>query len=415
MISRVAESCFWLFRYIERAESCARLTSINRLIVLDANAADVERWRPVIVVVGEQERFEELIGASGYHDDDGTEEYLTWSEKNPVSIRSNLYWARENARMIREVISREMWETLNTWWQWLNSRAAQKEYKKDRSQFYQRIRSLCAEFHGISHDTMLHEEPLDFMRLGMALERANQTARLMDVTHHRVASSDRVASSEKATLETPWQSAQWVSLLKLCAADEPYFKRNRAAPTGSVVAAFLLQDPTFPRSVRHCFERAEESLGKIEIAAERRRPTPSLLAIRSMADRLRSQNIVSVIQSGLHTELTHVVETTAMVCEQLHRDFFDPITEFDIELASRAPEARTSAAPGSATSGSATSGSATSGSATSGSAPAMTSAQSQSGASPSAGVPSLSSQGQSSPAPSAVAPSSSARNRSPDV
>jgi uncharacterized alpha-E superfamily protein len=402
MISRVAESCFWLFRYIERAESCARLTSINRLIVLDANAADAERWRPVIVVVGEQERFEELIGTSGYHDDDGTEEYLTWSEKNPVSIRNNLYWARENARMIREVISREMWETLNTWWQWLNSRAAQKEYKKDRSQFYQRIRSLCAEFHGISHDTMLHEEPLDFMRLGMALERANQTARLMDVTHHRVASSDRVASSEKATLETPWQSAQWVSQLKLCAADEPYFKRNRAAPTGSVVAAFLLQDPTFPRSVRHCFERAEESLGKIEVSAERRRATPSLLAIRSMAERLRAQNIVSVIESGLHTELTHVVETTAMVCEQLHRDFFDPITGFDIELASRAPEARTSALPGAA--------------------PATTSSQSQSlsGTSPSAGLPSQASQGQSSqlqnsPAPSTAAPSGRGRNRSPDV
>jgi uncharacterized alpha-E superfamily protein len=341
MISRVAESCFWLFRYIERAECCARLTSVNRLIVLDANVADTERWRPVIVVVGEQKRFEELVGADKYDDDDDTEEFLTWSEKNPVSIRNNLYWARENARQIREVISREMWETLNTWWQWFNGRAAQKEYRKDRSQFYQRVRSMCAEFHGISDDTMLHEEPLDFMRLGMALERANQTARLMDVTHHRV------ASNEKATLESPWQSAQWVSQLKLCAADEPYFKRNRAAPTGSVVAAFLLQDPTFPRSVRHCFERAEEALGNIEVAAERRRPTPSLVAVRSIVDRLRSQNIVSVIQSGLHAELTHVVDTTASVCDQLHDDFFDPITESDIELASRAPEARpSSAAPG---------------------------------------------------------------------
>jgi uncharacterized alpha-E superfamily protein len=343
MISRVAESCFWLFRHIERAESCARLTSVNRLIVLDANVADTERWRPVIVVVGEQERFEQLLGADKYVDDDDTQEYLTWSEKNPVSIRNNLYWARENARMIREVISREMWETLNTWWQWFNGRAAQKEYRKDRSQFYQRIRSMCAEFQGISHDTMLHEEPLDFMRLGMALERANQTARLMDVTHHRV------ASNEKASLESPWQSAQWVSQLKLCAADEPYFKRNRAAPTGSVVAAFLLQDPTFPRSLRHCFERAEEALAKIEVAAERRRPTPSLIAVRAMVARLRAQNIVSVIQLGLHTELTHVVETTASVCDQLHHDFFDPSTEFDIELASRAPPARaSSAAPGGA-------------------------------------------------------------------
>jgi uncharacterized alpha-E superfamily protein len=336
VISRVAECCFWLLRYMERAESCARLVSVNRLIVMDADVAAVERWRPVIVVVGERERFEELFGASKYHDDDETEEYLTWSEKNPVSIRNNLYWARENARMIREVISREMWETLNTWWQWFNGRAAQREYRKDRSQFYQRIRSMCAEFQGISHDTMLHEEPWEFMRLGMALERASQTARLMDVTHHRVASND------KTTLETPWQSAQWVSQLKLCAADEPFFKRNRAAPTGGAVVAFLLQDPTFPRSVRHCFERAEESLGNIELAAERRGPTPSLVAVRSLVDRLRSQNIVHVIQSGLHAELTHVVDTSASVCEQLHTDFFDPSTEFDVESASRAPEPRSS-------------------------------------------------------------------------
>jgi uncharacterized alpha-E superfamily protein len=335
MISRVAESCYWLFRYIERAESSARLVAVNRLIVLDANVADVERWKPVIVVVGEQARFEELFGADKYRDDDDIEEYLTWSEKNPVSIRNNLYWARENARQIREVISREMWETLNTWWQWFNGRAAQKEYKKDRSQFYQRIRSMCAEFQGISHDTMLHEEPLDFMRLGTALERANQTARLMDVTHHRV------AASEKTTLETPWQSAQWVSQLKLCAADEPFFKRNRAVPTGSTVAAFLLQDPTFPRSVRHCFERAEESLGNIEVAAERRRPTPSLVAVRSIVDRLRSQNIVSVIKSGLHAELTHVVDTTGSVGDQLHHDFFDPSTDLDVEQVSLAPESRT--------------------------------------------------------------------------
>jgi uncharacterized alpha-E superfamily protein len=159
----------------------------------------------------------------------------------------------------------------------------------------------------------------------------------MDVTHHRVAQSD------KATLETPWQSAQWVSQLRLCAADEPFFKRNRSEPTGVAVAAFLLQDPSFPRAVRHCFERAEESLGQIEIAAERRGPTPSLVAVRAIVDRLRVQNIVNVIQTGLHAELTHVVDTTATVCDQLHQDFFDPSTEFDVELASRAPEAHTGA------------------------------------------------------------------------
>jgi uncharacterized alpha-E superfamily protein len=321
VISRVAESCFWLYRYVERAESTARLVSLNRLIAMDAELGHAERWKPVIVVVGEQARFEQLIGPEEYHDGDAAEEYLTWSEENPVSIRSNLYWARENARMTREVISREMWETLNTWWQWFTSRAAKKEYKKDRSQFYQRIRSLCAELQGISSSTMLHEEPFDFMRLGMALERANQTARLMDVTHHRIASTDT------ATHETPWQSAEWVSQLQLCAADEAFFKRHRVAPTGSLVAAFLLQDHTFPRSVLHCFERAAELISCVETAAERVGPTASLRAVRAMIERLRSANISSVIQAGLHDELTRVVEAATSVCELLHHDFFDPATE----------------------------------------------------------------------------------------
>ncbi len=323
MISRVAESCFWLFRYIERAESSARLVGTNRLIALDAQIEDAERWKPVIIVLGEQARFEQIVGAHLYHDDDSAEHYLTWSDESPVSIRSSLYWARENARMTRELISREMWETLNTGWQWLTGKAAQRDYKKDRSQFYQRIRSMCAEFHGASDSTMLHEEPFDFMRLGMLLERANQTARLMDVKYHRVTSSD------KETTESPWQSAEWVSQLKLCAADEPFFKRHRSAPTGRRVAEFLLQDPTFPRSVRHCFERAADLIIAVQAAAERKAATSSLEATRAMLERLRAANIQSVIQSGLHAELTRVVDAVALICDQLHTDFFDPPAEIE--------------------------------------------------------------------------------------
>jgi uncharacterized alpha-E superfamily protein len=318
VISRVAESCFWLFRHVERAESCARLVAVNRLIVLDAQIGHVERWKPVIVVVGEQARFEELVGAEHYRDDDVTEEYLTWSEESPVSIRSCLYWARENARMTREAVSREMWETLNTWWQWFNGKGALREYRKDRSQFYQRIRSMCAEFQGVSEGTMLHEEPFDFMLLGMALERANQTARLMDVKYHRI------GTGETERLETPWQSAEWVSQLKLCAAEEPFFKRNRAAPTGRSVAAFLLQEPNFPRSVLHCLERAVALILRVQAAAGRNAPSASFLATRALLDQVRSLNISSVLQSGLHQELTRVVDTVASVCVQLNRDFFDP-------------------------------------------------------------------------------------------
>ena len=332
MISRVADSCFWLFRYMERAESCARLAATNRMLVLDAEHDRSERWKPVIVVLGEQARFEELVGQDRYHDDDAAEEYLTWNQENPVSIRCSLYWARENARQIREVISREMWETLNTSWQWLTSKAAQREYRSDRSQFYRRIHSLRAEFGGISDSTMLHEEPLDFMLLGMVLERANQTARLMDVKHHRLGGRE--------TLETPWQSAQWVSQLKLCAAEESFLKRHRAAPTGRRVVEFLLRDPSFPRSVLHCFERAELLLRRIEAATARVVATESRQALQAMIAHLRQAKITDVLHAGLHEELTRVVDTGALVCDHLRRDFLDPTAapEADPEAAPEAPE-----------------------------------------------------------------------------
>jgi uncharacterized alpha-E superfamily protein len=288
------------------------------MLLLDAEHDRAERWKPVIVVLGEQARFEELVGAERYHDDEDAEDYLTWNQKNSVSLRSSLYWARENARMIREVISREMWETLNTSWQWFTSKAAQREYKNDRSQFYRRIRSLCAEFIGTSDSTMLHEEPLDFMLLGMALERANQTARLMDVKHHRT------GSAERESLETPWQSAQWVSQLKLCAAEEPFLKRHRAAPTGRRVVEFLLRDASFPRSALHCFERAQLLLRRIEAATGRSAPTASLTALQAMLTHLREAKMTDVLHSGLHQELTRVVDTVALVCDQLQRDFLDP-------------------------------------------------------------------------------------------
>jgi len=323
MISRVADSGFWLFRHMERAESCARLSATNRMLMLDAEHDRAERWKPVIVVLGEQARFEELIGKERYHDDEDAEEYLTWNQKSPVSIRSSLYWARENARQIREVISREMWETLNTSWQWLTSKAAQRDYRSDRSQFYRRIRSLCAEFGGVSDSTMLHEEPLDFMLLGMALERANQTARLMDVKHHRLGGRE--------TLETPWQSAQWVSQLKLCAAEESFLKRHRAAPTGRRVAEFLLRDPSFPRSVLHCFERAEQLLRRIEAATARVAATDSLKCLQAMIMHLRQAKITDVLHAGLHEELTRVVETGALVCDHLQRDFLNPVDAPELE------------------------------------------------------------------------------------
>lgn len=320
MISRVAENSFWLHRYVERVESTARVLSVNRLAILDAEIHEAQRWKPLILAVGEQERFEKLIGVTGYDKDIVAEEYLTWSTDNPVSIVSSFAGARENARMSREVISREMWETLNITWQWLQSPAARKEYRKDRVQFYESVRSACSRFQGDCHNTMLHDEPFDFMRLGMLLERASQTVRVMNVKSHWLVRGPR----PDAEWETPLEAAQWMGLLRLCAAVEPFFKRHSAAPTGPLVASFLLQDVGFPRSVLHCFDRARNFIERIDGRTKRRGVTKSFKQAMTAAGNLRKANVAKFTQAELQAELIGLGVTTGELCDQLYVDYFDP-------------------------------------------------------------------------------------------
>jgi uncharacterized alpha-E superfamily protein len=270
------------------------------------------------VVSGEQQRFEALLGEDGYNDDAKAEEYLTWNSENPASVYSSFAGARENARTTREVVSREMWETINTAWRWLNSPTALKEYRKDSERFHRRIRSTCAEFQGNCHDTMLHEEPFDFLRFGTLIERASQTARVMDVKHHWLLQN---ADSE---YESPQESAQWMGLLRLCSAVEPFFKRHTSAPTGPMVMRFILQDAGFPRSVVHSLDRVCNSVSRINIQTKGGAPTATLRLAGAMAERLRETNVGALSAQALHVELTRVIDTTAQICTQASEDYFQP-------------------------------------------------------------------------------------------
>ncbi len=316
MISRVAENCFWMMRYIERAETTARLASVNRMVILDAEIHDAQRWKPIIIVLGEQERFEQHVGVKGYDSDKDSEEYITWSEDNPASIRSSLAGARENARMTREVISREMWETINTAWQWFNGPQARKLYRADKEEFHLRVRAVCAEFQGDCHNTMLHDEPFDFMQLGLFLERAGQTARVTDVKRHWLTPGPRSSS------ESPTESAQWAGILRLCAAVEPFFKRHTSAATGPLVASFLLQDPGFPRSVVYSIDQVAAYVERIGRIIRRKTSTPSLKLARSVSTQLRALDLTSLSTNDLHRELTQIVNDTAGISSQLYADFF---------------------------------------------------------------------------------------------
>jgi uncharacterized alpha-E superfamily protein len=327
VISRVAEACFWLHRYIERADNTARLLRVNRSFVLDVNLPQAAQWRPVVVVSGEQERFPSLYSDEAMDDGELVQEYLTWNERNPTSILNSIKWARENARTIREAISLEMWESLNTFHHWLTSRKGRRLFDRDRDAFYRRVRDAAALFLGLSRNTVLHDEPYAFMQLGVKLERAGQTARIVDVKHHALGPTNGNGRASAARPDTAIEAAHAMALLRSCSAIEPFFKRASRTPGGRAVVSFLYGEPLFPRSVSYCLDHAWTLLRGIRQDAGLGVGAASAQGLAALVESVHATANRGQFEPDLHAELTRVIDATADVCGAIHSDYFDPSFE----------------------------------------------------------------------------------------
>ncbi|MCA9629553.1 MAG: alpha-E domain-containing protein, partial [Myxococcales bacterium] len=248
-------------------------------------------------------------------DGEAVQRYLTWDQDNPVSLVSAAYWSRENARTIREVISLELWEALNEFWHWLMDGPGKRLYRSDREAFYSRFKEMAALTHGVASATMLHEEPLTFMQLGWHLERAQQTARIVDIKYHTLGPTQ--------ALETPLEAAQWLALLRSCSATEPFYKCHRESPTGPAIVDFLLRYPSFPRSILFSLRAALVDLQRIRTATPDRGGECEQ-RVKELMDYLKQGDSEDILERGVHNTLTRVVDETSEICNLLHGIYFDP-------------------------------------------------------------------------------------------
>jgi uncharacterized alpha-E superfamily protein len=320
VISRVADHCFWFGRYLERAESTARVLAVTHNLALDAELTPEQCWLPVVIVSGEREQFlarhGEALAAGGVGWSAVVPEYMSWDEDNLTSLVQSIVAARENARSIREVLSLEAWETTNELYLWMSSpEGGRAEYERDRFAFYRHIRrdvQLCL---GLVRSTMLHDTPLDFIWLGVMLERVGQTARVLDVHHH--AFTNLPSRQEVVAI------ALWLSLLRACSGFEPFMKRNQGKVTADAVASFLIFEPDFPRSLRFCLDAAQtrffEHIRPPDQAALPGADTAARLGALAtwLRDRAREP-----LPADVHELLTHVVDETTAVCAGLSREMF---------------------------------------------------------------------------------------------
>jgi uncharacterized alpha-E superfamily protein len=324
MISRVADHCFWFGRYLERAESTARLLQVTSALALDADLTQLECWQPVIITAGEQERFLRLRGAEAAADGEVVQEYLTFNDEVPVCLRRSVGAARENARSVREVVSLEAWESINELHLWMQGPAARAAFDEHRYEFYRHVRRETQLCMGLLRGAMLHDAALDFIWLGLLLERIGQTARILDVHHHALTSAqvrprfDRAGSPPPLAEADPVvEVAVWLSLLRACYGFEGFMKSHRGAVTGTAVASFLIFEARFPRAIRHCVRRAREGLAQVRPPGDGPPPLLALSRLQALEDRLEALAARPLDEDAVHELLTLVVDETQAACEEV--------------------------------------------------------------------------------------------------
>jgi len=314
VISRVADHCFWFGRYLERAEATARMLAASTSLALDAELPPAQVWRPVLVVSGEEPHFAATIAGADDHpawgDGELVQRFMVWDEDNGASLLRSLDGARTNARSIREVLSLEAWEALNELHLWLRGDVATQLFAQHREGFYQHVRRGTQLTLGLLRSTMLHDEPLDFLWLGVLLERVSQTARILDVHHH--------AFTNLGTRHEVVETALWLSLLRALSGGEAYLKRAGGRVSAEGVARFLISEAAFPRSIAYCVHSAYDRLCDIRppdqhdlpggVALERLRVLDTWVAAR------RQEPLAG---GAVHELLTHVVDEVHEICGTL--------------------------------------------------------------------------------------------------
>jgi uncharacterized alpha-E superfamily protein len=312
MISRVADHCFWFGRYVERAESTARLLATTHNLSLDAELDPEACWRPVVVVAGEEERFESRFEGHTFADGELIQKFLTWDEDNSVSIRRSVSAARWNARSIREVVSLEAWEAINELHLWLSTDTAASLWTHHRHDMYRHVRQGTQLCLGLLRSTMLHDEPLDFIWLGVLLERVSQTARILDVHHHAFTSVQRRHEVVETSL--------WLSLLRSLSGFEPFMKRHQGRVGPDAVARFLIGEERFPRSIAYCVHSAYDRLCSIRPPTATDLPGGQTLErLRILDEMVRTQRDVRD-GDDIHELLTSVVDESHAICDSLARE-----------------------------------------------------------------------------------------------
>ncbi|MBI3561630.1 MAG: alpha-E domain-containing protein [Gammaproteobacteria bacterium] len=317
MLSRVAENVYWMSRYVERAENIARIINVNAFLLLDLPKKVRPGWEPLVQITGGEALFKDM---KGIYDERHVVKFLIGEELNPGSLLSSLRQARENARTIRDFVPRETYEYLNELYLFARTHLSKGLSAQGRFGYLKSIILGTQTITGLLAGSMIHDDGYDFLRMGRNLERGDMTTRIIDVRSANLLPN--VASELR-----PFESIQWVSVLKSLSAYQMYRRKMQVNVRRAEALRFLLQERSFPRAFAHTVGEVEFCLRSLP------HNTQPLKIARGLLATVNSVKPEKLQQAELH----QFIDSLQLTLNELHDCIYS--TYFSAQASEPKPQA----------------------------------------------------------------------------
>ena len=325
MLSRVADSLYWMSRYLERAEHTTRLLEVNLNLMLDESASNAERrWQRVLLALGDPK------GVKWEGDPYALVRALTFDTELKNSIFSCIISARENSRHVREQISTEQWHRINRLYLQVTRPELQSNLRDESlmtgteqpTEFLAQVMEAVHQFQGVTDSTMSHGEGWQFIQVGRYIERASATAMLLEAYHEDLWSQpDRIPEAN--------EYLSWMGLLRSATAFEAYCKVYTADLTPDQILEFLLLDPEFPHSLRFAIDSLQRALEAIHGEAGKMRAE----SLRRLAGRLQASLSYSSVDEILNGDVIAYLRSIQAECRGIHEKIYELYVDYSIQAA----------------------------------------------------------------------------------
>lgn len=309
MLGKTAGGLFWMFRYLERSENNARLLDAGFRIALTRSASASEEWKSVLRTTGAVTEYDVRHDV---YESRKVIDFLLRDPANPSSVISIMKAARDNARLVRTALTREAWEATNEAWMTLKELLDQPVVEQDLPDALGTIRKQNALVRGATHGTMMRNDGYCFTQLGTFLERADNTARILDVKYYMLLPSI-------AQIGSSLDNVQWETILRSVSAQRAYHWLNGPQVTAANIADFLILQRQMPRSLAYCAQQTDENLHFLheEYGVEHE----SCRLARSLHERLKTGNINAIFEDGLHEFIEDFLVRNNTLAARIEQDY----------------------------------------------------------------------------------------------